>query len=82
MLNLAFLDHIILKLKTIKELLMTVKEALDAIDGTTTAIADRIQKLIDQLASAGSLTPEQQAEADAIIAKLTTLGTSEASLKG
>jgi hypothetical protein len=66
---LAYLDQIINRLTTIKEVLMTIKEELDAIKTAADAVAARLATFLTNV----QLTPDQQAEGDAIVAELNGL---------
>lgn len=65
------LTKVISNLVQIKELLMTIAEVLAKIDAATSAIADRIQKLVD---NTDNLTPEQTAAFQTEIDKLDAMG--------
>lgn len=61
--------------ETLRSLTMKIDELLDKVDSTTNETAARVQALIDAIkAQNGTLTPEQEAEANTIVAHLQAIG--------
>jgi len=68
----ALVRTVIQNQQTQGELMATIDEKLTAIDAATTAAGQRVDALIASIKASGqTLTPAQQAEADAIVSHLT-----------
>ena len=71
---LAILEIVVTNQRKIMAQLDEVQAYAAQIDAATNEIAADLQALKDQLAAAGSLTPESKAVLDSVVARLTDLG--------